>query len=84
MAFGKLIREANAEFNGKNATARVLVVSDFESKCFNVNFEVVLSAYQQLKTLLGTANVATAKEISNGSDCLTPVPFQFLAECLVS
>jgi hypothetical protein len=34
-AIGKLIREANSEFNGKRSTAKVLVVSDFEQKCFN-------------------------------------------------
>lgn len=63
IAFGRLIREANAEFNGKNATARVLVVSDFEGKCFNINFEVILNFYQHLKMLLGPTNVTNAKEI---------------------
>ncbi len=37
-AFGKLIREANAQLNGKKATVRVFVVSDFEHRCFNINF----------------------------------------------
>ena len=41
LAFGKLIREANVEFNGKRATAKVVVVSDFEHKCFNINFDVM-------------------------------------------
>jgi hypothetical protein len=63
LAFGKLIREANAEFNGKKSTAKVLVVSDFEHRCFNINFEVVLSLFEQLKTLLGHETVKTAKEV---------------------
>jgi hypothetical protein len=63
LAFGKLIREANAEFNGKKSTAKVLVVSDFEHKCFNINFEVVLSLYEQLKTLLASEPVKTAKDV---------------------
>lgn len=63
LAFGKLIREANTEFNAKGATAKVLVVSDFEHRCFNINFEVVVSLYEQLKTLLGIESVKTAKEI---------------------
>lgn len=45
LAFGKLIREANSEANGKSATSKVFVISDFEHKCFNINFEVVLTYY---------------------------------------
>jgi hypothetical protein len=63
LAFGKLIREANAEFNGKKSTAKVLVVSDFEHKCFNINFEVVLGLFEQAKTLLGSEPIKTAKEV---------------------
>ncbi|MGQ3487600.1 hypothetical protein [Roseovarius pacificus] len=63
LAFGKLIREANKEINGKNATVNVLVVSDFEHKCFNINFEVVLTLMEQIKTLIGTQEAKDAKEI---------------------
>lgn len=63
LAFGKLIREANTEFNGKKSTSKVLVVSDFEHKCFNINFEVVLGIIEQIKTLLGSEPVKTAKEV---------------------
>lgn len=63
VAFGKLIREANVEFNGKKATANVMVVSDFEHKCFQINFELALSFYEQLKTLIGTDDVIAAKSI---------------------
>lgn len=63
MAFGKLIRECNAEVNGKRSTSKVLVVSDFEHKCFNINFDVIVGYIEQLKTLLGDDPVKTAKEI---------------------
>ena len=63
LAFGKLLREANAEFNSKKSIAKVLVVSDFEHKCFNINFELVVSLYEQLKTLLGTETATSAKNI---------------------
>ena len=63
LAFGRLIREANAEFNGKRSTAKVLVVSDFEHKCFNINFEVVLNLLEQIKTLLSYEPVKTAKDV---------------------
>jgi hypothetical protein len=63
LAFGRLIREANTEFNGKRSTAKVLVVSDFEHKCFNINFEVVVSLFQQIQAVLGAEPAQTAKTI---------------------
>ena len=63
LAFGKLIREANAEFNGKKSTAKVLVVSDFEHRCFNINFEAIIGLFEQIKTLIGSADAKSAKDI---------------------
>lgn len=63
LAFGKLIREANTEFNQKRATSKVVVVSDFEAKCFHINFDVILGFYEQVKHFVGSENVTTAKEI---------------------
>jgi hypothetical protein len=63
LAFGKLIREGNAEFNGKRAKARVFVYSDFEHKCFNINSEALVSFGEQIKALIGDDNVKTAKEV---------------------
>ncbi|MGU3402999.1 hypothetical protein [Methylobacterium brachiatum] len=63
LAFGRLLREANTEFNGKKSTTKVLVVSDFEHKCFNINFELIVGFYDQIKQLLGLDQVKTAKEI---------------------
>jgi hypothetical protein len=48
---------------GKKSTAKILVVSDFEHKCFNINFEVVLSTLEQLKSLLSSESVKTAKDV---------------------
>lgn len=63
LAFGRLLREGNSTFNGKKATAKVLVVSDFEHKCFNINFELVVSFFEQAKSLLGLDVIKTAKEV---------------------
>ncbi len=63
LAFGRLLREANSEFNGKKSTAKVLVVSDFEHKCFNINFELVVSLYEQVKLLLATDQMQSAKNV---------------------
>lgn len=73
MAFGRLIREANNEFNGNRATAKVLVVSDFEQKCFNINFEVVMSIFEQIKTIIGDDKVSTAKDILEWIGILKPI-----------
>lgn len=63
LAISRLIREAAAEFGGKETAAQVLVVSDFEHKCFNINFELILQLYEQLKSLLGDEEVRTAKDL---------------------
>jgi hypothetical protein len=63
LAFGRLLREANNEFNGNKSTAKVVVVSDFEHKCFNINFELIVGFYEQLKTLLGTDGAKSAKDV---------------------
>ena len=63
IAFGKLIREANAQLNGKKSTVKVLVQSDFEHKCFNITFDVVQNVLHQISTFLTGEEIKNAKEI---------------------
>ncbi len=63
LGIGQLIREANTSLNGKKATVKVMVVSDFEHKCFNINFDLVQSIYSQLTSLLATPEVEDAKRL---------------------
>lgn len=63
LGFGRLVREANATLNGDAARIRLLVTSDFEHKCFHINFELVQTAVEKLKTLLQDERVKTAKEL---------------------
>ena|SRR5579883_1376412 len=63
LAFGRLISESNSVLNQKRATVKLLVTSDFEHKCFNVNFEVVQSIFQHIKMLLHDDNVQTATDL---------------------
>jgi hypothetical protein len=72
LAFGRLLREANGEINGKKSKAKILVASDFEHKCFQINFELVVTIYEHLKTLLGSEPVKTAKEILEWVGLLKP------------
>ncbi|MBG0794315.1 hypothetical protein IYY11_13205 [Methylocystis sp. H62] len=78
VAFGRLIREANSEFNDKRAAAKVLVVSDFEHKCFNINFEVVMSVFEHVKSLIGDDKVSTAKDILEWIGLVKPIALSSL------
>jgi hypothetical protein len=63
VAFGRLIREANAQINGKKSTVNVLVKSDFEHKCFNITFDMVQTVLHRIATLITGDEVKNAKEI---------------------
>jgi hypothetical protein len=52
LGVGRLIHIANLEFNGSRATAQVKIVSDFEHRCFNINFESIVTALDNAKTIL--------------------------------
>ena len=41
LAVGRLIREANAQINGKNSKTKVVVTGDFESRCFHISFDAI-------------------------------------------
>lgn len=82
LAFGKLMREANSELNGKKAKANVYVVSDFEHKCFNINFELVIGFYEHLKSLLTSEEAKDAKTVLDwvwlGAGIATPASLSLL------
>ena len=63
LAFGDLVREANTQINGDRAKVNVLVTEDFEHICFNINFEVIQTVFEQIKTLIEQDDVTTAKDI---------------------
>jgi hypothetical protein len=52
LVFGKRIKAANAELNKDRATVKVLVASDFEHKCFNINFEIIQTIWEQLRDFI--------------------------------
>jgi hypothetical protein len=63
LSFGRLIREANFQLNGRRAQVRILVTSDFEHKCFNINFELVQNILQQISTFLGSDEIKNVRAI---------------------
>jgi hypothetical protein len=62
LAFGQLIREANAQINGDRAKVKVLVTSDFEHKCFNINFEVIQNIIEAIKSLFQGDKIQSAEK----------------------
>ncbi|MET4799076.1 hypothetical protein [Bradyrhizobium sp. LB11.1] len=61
--FDRLVRESNAILNGDRSRMRVVVASDFEHKCFHINFDVIQHAIEVTKTFLQDDHVKTAKDI---------------------
>lgn len=72
LAFGKLLRGANAEANGKNSKAKVFVTSDFQNNCFQVDFDLLITVFEQVKMFIGSGNIQTAKEILEWIGLLKP------------
>lgn len=63
LGLGELLRQVNAEFNGDASKVKLLVNSDFEHKCFNVNLELVQSLYEAVKSFLDSTDIKTAKDL---------------------
>ncbi|MBR0753904.1 hypothetical protein JQ604_17100 [Bradyrhizobium jicamae] len=61
--FDRLVRESNAILNGDRSRVRVVVASNFEHKCFHINFDVIQHAIEVTKTFLQDDYVKTAKNI---------------------
>jgi hypothetical protein len=74
LAVGRLIRLANLEFNGDRAYVNVNVLSDFEHRCFNINFETIITGLDHAKTMLGLTgdNIKAAKDILEQVGLLKP------------
>ena len=64
LALADVIQIANQKFNGSQANIQVLVNADVEQRCFMIDISLVQSFMEQAKTLLGTDDIKTAKEIA--------------------
>jgi hypothetical protein len=63
LAFGKLMRAANAELNQSRATIKVLVDSEFEHKCFLINFVTLQTILDTVKDFLNNEGVKHATDV---------------------
>jgi len=62
LSFSKLLRAANEELNSERATVKVLVASEFEHKCFSINFELV-QILDKIKDFLKSDDVKNANDL---------------------
>jgi hypothetical protein len=58
-----LIKLANQRFNGDSTAVRVLIDTDVEHQCFQIDLHIVQAWWDQAKAFLGNENVASAKEL---------------------
>ena len=63
IGLGDLIREANFQINGDSAKVNLVVTSDFEHKCFNINFELVQTILDKVIGFVQREDVKTAHDI---------------------
>jgi hypothetical protein len=70
ISYGKLIRAANTELNQNRASIRLVVESDFEHKCFNINFEVIQTIWQHVQDFL-----SDKERVENATDLLRRIGF---------
>jgi hypothetical protein len=68
LGFGRLMRAVNADLNKDQAKVKVLVESDFEDKCFNINFELVQTILDTIRGFL-----SDKEAVQDAKDILTKV-----------
>ena len=64
LSLSDVVKAANYLANGEKAGVKVLVNANLEQKCFELNIELVLTAWEQAKQLIADDNIATAKDIA--------------------
>ncbi len=63
IGISELCKIANRKFNGDKAAVKVLIDTDVEHQCFQIDLHVVQSVWDQTKALLNSENVGSAKEL---------------------
>ena len=64
LSLSDVVKAANYLANGEKAGVKVFVNANLEQKCFELNIDLVLTAWEQAKQLIADDNIATAKEIA--------------------
>lgn len=64
LAMAEIVQIANRKFNGNAVSIRVMVDADVEQQCFQLDLSLVQSIFDQAAVLIGSKDIATAKEIA--------------------
>lgn len=63
LGLSELCKIANKKFNGDKASVKVLINTDAEHQCFQFNLVLVQSIWDATKSLVGSGDVASAKDV---------------------
>ena len=64
LSLSEVVQAANFLANGEKASIKILVNANLEQKCFELDIELVLTAWEQARRLIEDKDIATAKEIA--------------------
>jgi hypothetical protein len=68
VGYAQMVRIANTELNKDRAVVKLLVASDFEHKCFNINFELVQTVLDTIRSFLDDKEA-----VANATTVLTKI-----------
>lgn len=68
VGYAQMVRIANTELNKDRAAVKLLVASDFEHKCFNINFELVQTILDTIRSFLDDKEA-----VANATTVLTKI-----------
>jgi hypothetical protein len=63
LGISELCKLTNRKFNGERAAVKVLIGSDAEHQCFQVNLHVLQTLWEHTKGFLANDEVRSAKEV---------------------
>lgn len=63
LGISELCKIANRKFNGERAAVKVLIGTDVEHQCFQIDLNVVQTLWEHTKSLIKTEDVKSAKEV---------------------
>lgn len=62
LGLSELCKIANRKFNGDRAAVKVLIGTDAEHRCFQIDLHVVQTLWEHTKSVLGNDDIKSAKE----------------------
>lgn len=68
VGYAQMVRVANTELNKNRAAVKLMVASDFEHKCFNINFELIQTVLDTVRSFLDDKEA-----VANATTVLTKI-----------